>query len=119
MRIRRRSRTALSEIAEPGVSGVSGTASGFGRWESASVAGRADTLFSDDAAGLTSNSAAAELISAHCTWLARADFTTSYIHAGTRRHRVAVSPRVRALYCRHDERAALNCRAQSRCCVTC
>ncbi len=43
----------------------------------------ADTLISH-AAGLTSNYAAAELICAHCTWLARADFAAGYIHAGTR-----------------------------------
>lgn len=43
----------------------------------------ADTLISH-AAGLTSNYAAAELICAHCTWLARADFVAGYIHAGTR-----------------------------------
>ncbi|MGH3238439.1 MAG: hypothetical protein ACRDOH_35320, partial [Streptosporangiaceae bacterium] len=36
------------------------------------------------AAGLTGNAAAAELIAAHHTWLTRTDFTTSYIHAGTR-----------------------------------
>jgi hypothetical protein len=36
------------------------------------------------AAGLTSDTAAAELICAHRTWLARTDFTTSYIDAGTR-----------------------------------
>jgi len=44
----------------------------------------ADTLISH-AAGLTSDAAAAELISAHYTWLARADFVHGYIHAGTRR----------------------------------
>ena len=43
----------------------------------------ADTLISH-AAGLTCDTAAAELISAHGTWLARADFATSYIHAGAR-----------------------------------
>jgi hypothetical protein len=43
----------------------------------------ADTLISH-AAGLTSNYAAAELICAHHTWLARADFAAGYIHAGTR-----------------------------------
>jgi len=42
----------------------------------------AATLISH-AAGLTSDSAAAELICAHHTWLARTDFVTSYIHAGT------------------------------------
>jgi hypothetical protein len=42
----------------------------------------ADTLISH-AAGLTTNSAAAELICAHHTWLTRTDFVTSYIHAGT------------------------------------
>ena len=36
------------------------------------------------AAGLTSDTAAAELICAHHTWLARADFVTGYIDAGTR-----------------------------------
>jgi hypothetical protein len=36
------------------------------------------------AAGLTSDSAAAELICAHHTWLTRTDFVASYIHAGTR-----------------------------------
>jgi len=43
----------------------------------------ADTLISH-AAGLTSDTAAAELICAHHTWLTRTDFTTSCIHAGTR-----------------------------------
>ena len=43
----------------------------------------AGTLISH-AAGLTSDTAAAELISAHHTWLTRADFATGYIHAGTR-----------------------------------
>ena len=43
----------------------------------------ADTLISH-AAGLTSDTAAAELICAHHTWLTRTDFTTRYIHAGTR-----------------------------------
>jgi hypothetical protein len=43
----------------------------------------ADTLISH-AAGLTCDTAAAELISAHRTWLARADFAAGYIHAGTR-----------------------------------
>ena len=43
----------------------------------------ADTLISH-AAGLTSDTAAAELICAHHTWLARADFVTGYIDAGTR-----------------------------------
>jgi hypothetical protein len=43
----------------------------------------ADTLILH-AAGLTSGTAAAELISAHHTWLARADFVTGYIQAGTR-----------------------------------
>ena len=43
----------------------------------------AGTLISH-AAGLTCDTAAAELISDHCTWLARADFVTSCIHAGTR-----------------------------------
>ena len=36
------------------------------------------------AAGLTSDTAAAELICARHTWLARTDFTTSCIDAGTR-----------------------------------
>ena len=36
------------------------------------------------AAGLTSDTAAAELICAHHTWLTRTDFITTYIHAGTR-----------------------------------
>jgi hypothetical protein len=35
------------------------------------------------AAGLTSDTAAAELICAHRTWLTRTDFTTRYIHAST------------------------------------
>ena len=43
----------------------------------------AATLISH-AAGLTSDSAAAELICAHHTWLTRTDFATRYIHAGTR-----------------------------------
>ena len=43
----------------------------------------AGTLISH-AAGLTSDSAAAELIAAHHTWLARTDFITSHIPAGTR-----------------------------------
>lgn len=43
----------------------------------------AATLISH-AAGLTSDTAAAELIAAHHTWLARADFTTRCLHAGTR-----------------------------------
>jgi hypothetical protein len=43
----------------------------------------ADTLISH-AAGLTSDTAAAELICAHHTWLTRADFATGYIDAGTR-----------------------------------
>jgi hypothetical protein len=43
----------------------------------------ADTLIRH-AAGLTTDSAAAELISAHHTWLTRTDFVTRYIHAGTR-----------------------------------
>ena len=42
----------------------------------------AGTLISH-AAGLTSDTAAAELICAHHTWLTRTDFTTSYIHSGT------------------------------------
>ena len=43
------------------------------------------------AAGLTSDSAAAGLIAAHHTWLARTDFTASHLHAGTRHdgHRYA------------------------------
>ena len=44
----------------------------------------AATLISH-AAALTSAAAAAELIAAHHTWLARTDFTTSHLHAGTRR----------------------------------
>jgi len=36
------------------------------------------------AAGLTSDSAAAELLAAHHTWLTRADFVATCIHAGTR-----------------------------------
>ena len=36
------------------------------------------------AAGLTSDAAAAELICAHHTWLARAEFVTGHIDAGTR-----------------------------------
>ena len=43
----------------------------------------AGTLISH-AAGLTSDSAAAELICAHHTWLTRTDFATTCIHAGTR-----------------------------------
>jgi hypothetical protein len=43
----------------------------------------AGTLISH-AAGLTSDSAAAELICAHHTWLTRAEFITGYIDAGTR-----------------------------------
>ena len=43
----------------------------------------ADTLIRH-AAGLTTSTAATQLICAHHTWLARADFVTSYIHAGTR-----------------------------------
>ena len=43
----------------------------------------ADTL-TRHAAGLTSDTAAAELICAHHTWLTRTDFATRYIHAGTR-----------------------------------
>jgi hypothetical protein len=43
----------------------------------------ADTLISH-AAGLTSDTAAAELICAHRTWLTRAEFVTGYIDAGTR-----------------------------------
>jgi hypothetical protein len=38
------------------------------------------------AAGLTSDTAAAELICAHHTWLTRTDFITTCIHAGTRHH---------------------------------
>jgi hypothetical protein len=50
----------------------------------------AGTLISH-AAGLTSDAAAAELIAAHHTWLARTDFITSHLHAGTRHdgHRYA------------------------------
>jgi hypothetical protein len=36
------------------------------------------------AAGLTSGAAAAELIAAHHTWLARTGFVAGHIHAGTR-----------------------------------
>jgi hypothetical protein len=36
------------------------------------------------AAGLTGDTAAAGLIAAHHIWLARTDFTTSHLHAGTR-----------------------------------
>lgn len=43
----------------------------------------ADALISH-AAGLTSDTAAAELICAHHTWLTRTDFTTRCIHASTR-----------------------------------
>jgi hypothetical protein len=43
----------------------------------------ADTLIAH-AAGLTSDTAAAELICAHRTWLTRTGFTTRCIHAGTR-----------------------------------
>jgi hypothetical protein len=43
----------------------------------------AGTLISH-ATGLTSDTAAAELICAHHTWLTRADFTAGYIHTGTR-----------------------------------
>lgn len=46
----------------------------------------ADTLISH-AAGLTSNTAAAELICAHHTWLSRTDFATRYIRTGTRHDR--------------------------------
>jgi hypothetical protein len=46
----------------------------------------AGTLISH-AAGLTSDSAAAELICAHHTWLTRTDFTATCIHAGTRHDR--------------------------------
>jgi hypothetical protein len=45
--------------------------------------GLAATLISH-AAGLTSPAAAAELIAAHHTWLARTDFITSHLHGGTR-----------------------------------
>ena len=43
----------------------------------------ADTLIAH-AAGLTSDTAAAELICAHHTWLTRTDFAARCIHAGTR-----------------------------------
>jgi len=43
----------------------------------------AGTLISH-AAGLTSDTAAAELICAHHTWLTSTDFVTTCIHAGTR-----------------------------------
>ena len=46
----------------------------------------AGTLISH-AAGLTSDSAAAELICAHHTWLTRTDFAARCIHAGTRHDR--------------------------------
>ena len=46
----------------------------------------AGTLISH-AAGLTSDTAAAELICAHRTWLTRTDFTATCIHAGTRHDR--------------------------------
>jgi hypothetical protein len=46
----------------------------------------AGTLISH-AAGLTTNTAAAELICAHHTWLTRTDFVTTCIHAGTRHDR--------------------------------
>ena len=42
----------------------------------------AGTLISH-AAGLTSDTAAAELITAHHTWLTRTDFTATCIHSGT------------------------------------
>jgi hypothetical protein len=45
--------------------------------------GLADALLLH-AAGLTSDAAAAELICAHHTWLARAEFVTGYIDTGTR-----------------------------------
>ena len=45
--------------------------------------GLADALLLH-AAGLTSDTAAAELICAHQTWLTRAEFITGYIDAGTR-----------------------------------
>ncbi len=45
--------------------------------------GLADALLLH-AAGLTSDTAAAELICAHQTWLTRAEFVTGYIDAGTR-----------------------------------
>ena len=44
----------------------------------------ADTLISHAAGLATSDSAAAELICAHHTWLTRAEFVTGYINAGTR-----------------------------------
>ena len=40
-----------------------------------------------NAAGLTSNAAAAELIAAHHTWRTRTDFVATCIHAGTRHDR--------------------------------
>jgi hypothetical protein len=50
----------------------------------------AETLIAH-AAGLTSDTAAAELIAAHHTWLARTNFVTSHLHASTRHdgHRYA------------------------------
>ena len=47
------------------------------------------------AAGLTGDTAAAELICAHHTWLTRTDFTTSCIRAGTRQD-ASGEPRRRA-----------------------
>ena len=44
------------------------------------------------AAGLTSDTAAAELICAHHTWLSRTDFVTSCIHVGTRHDRHPLRP---------------------------
>jgi hypothetical protein len=65
------------------------------------------------AAGLTSDTAAAELICAHHTWLARAEFVTGYIDAGTRhdghpraytdRERAAAAPDTRNLSCPPSE----------------
>ncbi len=76
----------------------------------------ADTLICH-AAGLTSDSAAAELICAHHTWLTRTDFATRYIHAGTRhdRHpyayidweRAVVALDTRNLSCSPSEAAVL------------
>jgi hypothetical protein len=62
----------------------------------------AATLISH-AAGLTGAAAAAELIAVHQTWLARTDFITSHIHAGTRHdgHRYAWLHRLRGRHPAH------------------
>ena len=54
----------------------------------------AATLISH-AAGLTCDTAAAELIARHHSWLARADFLTGHIHAGTRHDGHPGAPRLR------------------------